>query len=386
MQGRTTSQRWEALDLLRGLSIIGMLLNLNVGAWNHVYPWLEHAKWEGLKPIDLVAPVFLVCVGAALPLSISRRLDQGASRGEVVKHILWRALALVGIGFLLNLYPAFDWAHVRVPGVLQRIGLTYGLVGLFLVAIARPGGGERFPIRVVAAVTAGMLVAYWALLYFVPSPGYGAPGFDPVGSWPSVIDRAVIGTDHMFRWWPVNGRVVFDPEGILSTWPAAAEVLAGALIGLLYAKRPLRPIFKGLIVGALLVGVGQGLSHFCPIIKNIWTPTFVLFTVGAALFALAGLEALRRMRWFAPWGFPARVFGANPLLVYVLSFLLDPIWGLRWIPAGAGAPQSLRGFSQDVFGAFLPPEAASLAFGVLVLALLFAVAWACWKKRWFLKL
>jgi predicted acyltransferase len=384
----TGSQRWDALDLLRGFSIIGMLLNLEAGSWSHVYPWLEHAKWEGATPIDLVAPVFLFCVGAVLPLSLARRLDKGAGRGAAAGHVLWRTFALVGIGFFLNLYPAFDWAHVRIPGVLQRIGLTYGLSGLFLLACARCGpGGARVPVWPVAAAGVLILIAYFALLYFAPVPGYGAPRFDPVGSWPSVVDRAVFGPPHMFRWWPVDGKVVFDPEGILSTWPATAQVLFGALIGLIYARGGLkRPLFVVLPAGAALIALAVALSPVCPIIKNIWTPTFVLFTSGFALVVLALLSLLAGKPEFSPIAFPARVFGSNPLLAYILSFLLDPLWDLTWIKNGAAAPTSIRDFAQASFETVLAPDAASLLFGLAVLLLLFLVNLACWRGRWFLKL
>lgn len=384
----TGSQRWAALDLLRGFSIIGMLLNLEAGSWSHVYPWLEHAKWQGATPIDLVAPVFLFCVGAVLPLSLGRRLDKGASLAATAAHVLSRTLALVAIGFFLNLYPSFDWAHVRIPGVLERIGLTYGLAGLILLAVVRRGhGAERFRAWPIAAAFVLILLSYFALLEFAPVPGYGAPRFDPIGSWPSVVDRAVFGPDHMFRWWPVDGKVVFDPEGILSTWPATAQVLFGALIGLIYAggglKRPLRVVLPA---GAALIALAIALSGVCPIIKNIWTPTFTLVTSGFALVALALLAVLDARPGFAPIAFPARIFGANPLLAYILSFLLDPLWDLEWIRTGGSAPTSIRDYAQASFQTVLPPDAASLLFAALVLLLLFGVNLVCWRRRWFLKL
>jgi predicted acyltransferase len=381
------NRRWDALDLLRGLSIIGMLLNLNPGAWAHQYDWLEHAKWEGGHLIDTVAPIFLFCVGAVLPTSIARRLDKGASRAAVAGHILWRTFALVAIGVFLNLYPDFDWGHFRIPGVLQRIGLTYGLVGLFLLAVRKRShlGGVEFPLGAIAGAVVLSLVAYWSLLYFVQVPGYGAPRFDPVGSWPSVVDRAVIGRDHMFKFWPVDGVVQFDPEGIISTWPAASEVLLGALFGLLHKRGLSWPALTALAGGLVLLALGLGLSGVCPVIKNIWTPTFTLATVGFALVVLAGLMAVDGRRWFEPVAWPARIFGSNPLLAYVLSFLLTPLWDLRWLE-GHDGKASIREVGQATFERFLSPNAASLLFGLIVLGLLFLANWACWRKRWFLKL
>ena len=154
-----------------------------------------------------------------------------------MRHVLSRGALLVAIGLFLNLYPRFDFATVRIPGVLQRIGLCYMLTGAFMLSTARVEGTRllfRFRPLVVAAVV--VLVSYWLLLYFVPVPGFGAPRFDPVGSWPPVVDRAVIGVQHFFQHWPVDGKVVFDPEGILSTWPSCFNVLLGALAGLTYSR------------------------------------------------------------------------------------------------------------------------------------------------------
>ena len=130
-------KRWDALDVLRGLTIMLMLLNLGPGSWQHNYPFLVHASWEGGTLIDMVAPAFLFCVGAAMPLSLQRRSEKGASRQALLTHVLWRGFLLVAIGFFLNLYPKFDFATVRIPGILQRIGLCYALVGAYMLASAR---------------------------------------------------------------------------------------------------------------------------------------------------------------------------------------------------------------------------------------------------------
>jgi predicted acyltransferase len=191
----------------------------------------------------------------------------------------------------------------------------------------------------------------------------------------------------MFRWWPVDGKAVFDPEGILSTWPAMAQVLFGALIGLIYARGGLeRPLLFILPAGAVLIALAVALSAVCPIIKNIWTPSFVLFTSGIALVALALLSIFTGKPGLTSLTFPARVFGANPLLAYILSFLLDPLWDLAWIRTDASAPTSIRAFAQATFETVLPPDAASLLFGLAVLLLLFLVNLVCWRRRWFLKL
>ena len=136
----TTPLRWDALDVLRGLTIILMLMNLTPGSWEFNYPFLVHAKWDGWTLIDMVAPAFLFCIGAAMPLSLERRSEKGDSRATLLRHVFMRGALLIGIGLFLNLYPRFDFATFRIPGVLQRIGLCYMLTGAFMLMTARQVG------------------------------------------------------------------------------------------------------------------------------------------------------------------------------------------------------------------------------------------------------
>lgn len=388
MAAGAAPSRWEALDLLRGVTIIGMLLNLQPGSWSHAYAWLEHAQWEGGHLIDLVAPVFLFCIGAVMPLSFRRRLEAGASKGRVAGHVLWRSFALVALGLLLNAYPAFDLPHTRIPGVLQRIGLTFGIAGIFLLATAKIRDGRvRFPLGLIAGATAFILISYWALLAFVPVPGYGAPRFDPIGSWPAVLDRAVFGVDHMFKYFPIDGKVVFDPEGVISTWPATASILLGVIAGLVYARGDLkRPAVTALVAGLAMMGLSLALAGVCPLIKNIWTSTFAVFSAGFALALLAALSAVAGRPWIGPLAYPARVFGSNPILAYVLCFAVTPLFDIAWIADGSGKAATLRDFGQAQLSRHMSPEAASLVFGLIFLTLLGLLLWVFYRRRWFLKI
>jgi predicted acyltransferase len=382
------SKRWDALDVLRGLTIMLMLLNLSPGSWEHNYSWLTHAPWKGWTLIDVVAPAFLFCIGAAMPLSLQRRSEKGASRADLLRHVLWRSLLLVAIGFFLNLYPKFDFEHVRIPGVLQRIGLCYGLVGVFILMSARmkEAGGIALRAGLIAGAAGFVLLSYWVLLYFVPVPGYGAPGFDPVGSWPTFIDRAVIGVDHFFPHWPVDGKVVFDPEGILSTWPACFNMLLGALVGIVYARGSLpRPAMVLVLAGAAMMAVALALQGICPIIKNIWTSTFALFTGGFCVVLLGALMPVTQVEGVRQGLWPARIFGENPLLAYIIVFLIAPIIDANWF-GDEKAALSLRGSGQARFEYFVGPNTASLMFGLCVLAVIFAMLVVCHRKRWILKI
>ncbi len=381
---QTTTQRWQALDILRGLMILFMLLNLNPGAWEHQFDWLVHAKWQGGHFIDLIAPTFLFCIGAAIPLSLSSRIIKGDSTTALTRHILIRGLLLVLIGLFLNAYPGFDVAHLRIPGVLQRIGVSYAAVALFVLYTAkRSGGFKARPAAITAAITV-ILLSWFVLLYFVPVPGFGAPRFDPIGSWPAFFDRTVLTTDHMFVWWPVDGKIVFDPDGLLSTFPVCANVLAGALVGHLYMTKALKqPNLMYAATGTSLMLLAILLNGVCPIIKNIWTSTFVLFTVGFSLLSLAALTVVIDNLKAAPLFFPAKVYGANALLAYMMSFLIAPLIDAAILPQPA---YNLRHAGYVIFAQRFAPNLASFGFGLLMLTLFFIPLYICYRKRWFLKL
>jgi predicted acyltransferase len=379
--------RWDALDVLRGLCIVGMLLNMNPGSWERGYDWLTHARWEGGTLIDMVAPGFLFCIGVALPLSLQRRFAKGASRSELLNHVLVRSAVLVVLGFLLNLYPNFDFSHVRVPSVLSRIGLCYGIVATLVVLTTRADEPRVLRIRPVllGGVALFILISYWLLLFAVPVPGFGAPRFDPVGSWPAVIDRALIGTNHMFAYWPVDGQVVFDPEGILSTYPACFNVLFGVIVGLGFSRWSLRqPALIAVVTGAAMLLIALLLRGVCPIIKNLWTSTFALFSSGFALVTLGVLMPVSNRNGVRQLLFPTRIFGENPLLAYVLCWLIGPLLDIAWL--GNEVPVSLRIAGQDWFSRFFEPALASLLFGVCSLLVVFAVLLVCHRKRWILRL
>lgn len=382
------TKRWDALDVLRGLTIILMMLNLSPGSWSYNYPFLVHAQWFGWTLIDMVAPAFLFCIGVAMPLSFARRASKGDSKQALLRHVLWRAFVLVALGFVLNLYPTFDFANVRIPSVLSRIGLCYGLAGVFVVLTARTnaGGALTFRTGLIAWTSVGILVSYWALLYFVPVPGFGAPRFDPVGNWGAYIDRAVIGTQHFFQHYRIDGQVVFDPEGILSTWPACFNVLAGVLAGI-YLARPdaPKPALKAVLAGAAMMALAYLLEPLCPIGKNIWSSTFALFSGGFALAVLGLLMPVTQQPGVTQALQPARIFGENPLLAYIINWLMAPLIDANWFGTKE-APLSLRDGGQQWLSQFLEPRAASLVFGLACMAFIFVILVYCHRRRWILKI
>src|SRR5262245_15041486 len=165
----STGGRLVSLDVFRGLTIAGMILVNNPGTWSAVYGPLTHADWHGWTPTDLIFPFFLFAVGASIALALTPRLERNESRRPLVVRILGRSAILFALGLFLAGFPSFELTSIRIPGVLQRIAVCYLLAALLFVATWRP-----HQIAVTAAVTASLLLGYWALMTRVPVPGFGA--------------------------------------------------------------------------------------------------------------------------------------------------------------------------------------------------------------------
>lgn len=369
------STRFEALDILRGLFIIGMLLANNAGDWGHIYTQLDHAEWHGFTMTDMVFPGFMTCVGLSMTLSLARRMKEGGKTALLV-HALRRAAIIIGIGLFLNLLPGFDFAHWRFPGVLQRIGVCYaiasGLVVLHSHVDAK--GGLVLHARALALWAVGFLAAYAAILKYIPVPGgFGVNLWDAENSWPAWIDRAVFGLDHIW-----SGAKTYDPEGLLSTLPAVFNILAGILMGLyINAKTPRNAWPNVLLAGLLLMLSALALDAQVPIIKKMWTPSFALLTVGFAFSLLSVLMLVMDRLGFKAWAVPIRVFGTNAILVYVFAWLLSIFLDISGL-AGKITTWLLSVVHDPYLMSFL------FALGVVMVCGLFLTPF--YVKRWFLKI
>src|SRR5256712_5007352 len=219
--------RLLSLDAFRGLTIAAMVLVNNPGTWAAVYAPLEHADWHGLTPTDVIFPFFLFIVGVAIPLS-----------RPTVGRVLRRAAVIFALGLVLNGLPNFDWATIRIPGVLQRIAVCY----LVAAALFLTTGW-----RTQAIVTAPLLLGYWGAMTLVPVPGYGRGDLGPEGNLAAWLDRAVLGP-HIWR-----AARVYDPEGILSTVPAVPTTPPRRLTGRrAQSAPPPRLVPAGLALGRAL--------------------------------------------------------------------------------------------------------------------------------------
>ena len=386
------------LDLLRGLAVGGMILVTSPGDWNRTYWPLQHAQWHGWTPTDLVFPAFLFAVGMALGLSFPRSLGDDSERRAFWLRLARRALALVLLGLLLNSTyglsvqwgapPAEpdDEPALRLPGVLQRIAFCYVLAALILVSTGTRDAERRTVIGVQAVCLAiiVLLAGYWALLSFVPVPGFGAGRLDQVGSLPAYVDRAVFTPAHL---WPLGsvswrGPVTYDPEGLLSSVPATANVLLGVLAGHEW-RRPSGPRLAWIAgLSGLLVAAGLLLDPLFPINKRLWTSSFALLSGGFAGLLLVAVAMPVRIRRIAHVLTPLEVLGGNAVLAFSISMVLG---SLAAVPLGGGpSPQSWANII--ALGLIPDPYLASLACAAAILIVITLAIWPLHRRDLHLRL
>lgn len=350
--------RFASVDALRGMTVAAMLLVNNPGDWGHVYAPLLHAPWHGCTPTDLIFPFFLFIVGVSVALGIVPRVEAGADPRRLRRAVLVRAAKIVGLGLGLHLlaWCLLDLEWFRPWGVLQRIGLCFAAAGLLATA-----SGARVQWGLIAV----LLVGYWGLLV-------AGGSLEPWVNLPSRVDTWLLGP-LLYQFDPATGHG-HDPEGLLSTLPALATTLLGLRAGDWLRRGRITQLLLAGLAGLVL---GYLWSPWLPFNKNLWTPSYVLWTGGWATLALVACHvAMDRWRWPA-WG---RSFGVNAIAAYVGSAaMVYVLAGLGW-----WEPIYRLGFAAWMtprFGAYLPS---------LVFALCFVLFWWCvvrWmdRRRWYLK-
>lgn len=352
--------------MLRGLTIAGMIVVDDPGTWSAVYPQLLHAEWNGWTYTDTIFPFFLFVAGASLAISLGRRRELGQPRNALLRHVLTRAAALIALGLALNAvsYFAFGLEHFRVPGVLQRIGLCL----LFAGAILLFGGA-----RGAAWIAVGLLAGYAVLMQ-------GAM-LDPLDNPAARVDRAVFG---VHTWKPG-----FDPEGLLSTLPAVATTLLGALAGerLRSASSLRRQIGELSLAGTAAVGAGLLWSRSFPINKTLWTSSYAILMAGLAAVALAACMALVDSAGWRRWAAPFVWLGRNAIAAFTLSSLGAIALIAIKIAGPDGRPRSLwRTIFLTVFDHFADPRLGSLLFALAYLAFWVLVFGLLYRRKIFLKI
>ena len=378
-------QRLASLDAFRGFAIASMVLVNNPGDWGRLYPPLAHAEWNGWTFTDLVFPFFLFAAGVSMALSIERRKNIGDDPAKILHELVRRAAVIFLVGLALNLFPSFDFSTLRIPGVLQRIALC--------ILVAAPFAIYSTSKSIVIWI-ATLLAAYTIPMLLVPVPGPDgavatgllSPGRD-FGAW---LDRGLL-DGHLW-----SRSRTWDPEGLWSTLPAVCSLLFGVLAGrrLLTASGGITASGALLVAGLGALGLGLVLDAvLMPINKNLWTPAYCVFMTGWSLVVFAAFHAAmdatgsRALRIGARRAvLPLTIFGMNALFLFALSGFVGRLLGMIQIAGERGAVMPLKTWLHAPFQALpIAPENASLLFAIAFEAAMFAVAWAMWKKQWFVK-
>ena len=367
-----TTQRYLALDVLRGITIAAMITVNNPGTWTSIYAPLEHSKWHGCTPTDLVFPFFLFVVGVSMFFSFSKY--NNALNRESLIRIGRRTLLIFAIGLFLNSFPQWstDYSKLRILGVLQRIAIAYGIGSILVLA---------FKQRFLPWIGATILLLYWAILYYFG----GADPYSLEGNAAIPFDKAILGELHMYK----GFGLPFDPEGLLSTIPTIVTVIIGYLAGGLIKETPKQKVPRSLFIyGYGLVALGYAWSLLLPLNKPLWTSSYVLYCAGWAMVLLGFLILVTDLKGYTKWTSFFVVFGMNPLFIFALSGLYAKTL-LRLVKITEPDGTVANGYNWMYQHLFAPltadPKISSLMFALAHVAMLWAIGYVLYKKKIFIK-
>lgn len=381
---RNPVKRLLSLDVVRGITICFMIMvnnNGGPGSWH----FMNHAHWNGLTPTDLVFPTFVFVVGVSIVFAVEARLAKGATRAELARHTVQRAVILFLLGIVVNSFPFFALKHMRFYGVLQRIAVCYLIVGLFYL------WDRRIWTKVAALAVA--LLGYWALVW-APVPGVGKPGrdipfLDQTQNIVSYVDRQVM-PHHLYLDGdgpdPHNTR---DPEGLLSDIPAIGTALMGLLTGLwLRGAQTQRNKFAGLAAAAATsLVIGYAWSLWFPLNKNMWTSSFVLVAGGYSMVLITlAYWAVELRGWRTGWTFPWLVFGSNAITAYMFSELFPTVFWLTKLQEDGKNINLQEWLMRHFFTQIAPPGWAQFGWSFCFTAFCMIPVWIMYRKKIFVKI
>jgi len=415
-------ERLTSLDVFRGFTIMMMTIVNNPGSWASIYPPLEHAEWNGCTPTDLVFPFFIFIMGTAIPFAMPAKVFGPATFNK----IMVRSLRIFCLGLFLNFFSKIDlfglegtaliieklvltfavayallgtfspkiktilafsvlgillflaysgieaYQDVRIPGVLQRIGIVYFFTSLLYL---------KATVRTQILVAAALLLIYWALMTLIPIPGIGASNLEKGTNFAAYIDSIFL-KNHMW-----SQSITWDPEGILSTIPAIASAIMGMLIGqLLNQSLPKIEIVKKMsLIGLVLVILGLIWNIVFPINKSLWTSSYVLFTAGLASLCLSLLYYIIEIANYKKWTKLFLIWGVNPMIVFFFSGIIPRVLTMIKVnhPELPGEPLGFQSYfyNYGIVPLFENPMNASLAFALVYAIFWSFILWVLYKNK-----
>lgn len=386
-------ERYYSLDVFRGATVALMILVNNPGSWAHIYGPLKHAPWHGCTPTDLVFPFFLFAVGNALAFVMPGM--EAAGTAPFLKKVLKRTLLIFAIGLFLNWSPFIKWSGesivfkywvdpqnpesgIRILGVLQRIALCYLFASLIIYFLKLRGA------FVMATV---ILLSYW-LICLMANP---SDPFSISGWFGTAIDKKILGVAHMYK----GEGIPFDPEGLMSLFPAIVQVIFGYFAGhyIQQKGKSFEMLSHLFIAGVILVFAGFCWDTVFPINKKIWTSSYTLYTTGLALLTLGVFIYLLEFKQAkGVWSRFFDVFGKNPLFIFVLSGFLPRVVAMfRWVDHVEADGKKIYTSAFPWFYDHVCKNISSnlnngsLLYAVCMIAFMWSIVWWMDKKKLYIK-
>ena len=380
---RQMNKRILSIDIFRGLTIAFMILVNTPGTWSHIYWPLDHAPWHGLTPTDLIFPFFLFIVGTSIVLAYhnKRQFINHNLYGKIIK----RSIKIILLGLFLAAFTfkfpfIKDLSHLRLPGVLQRIGLVFLITAILFIKVKN----WRWYLLILILLLGG----YWYSMTQIPINGH-QPQLTKTDNLASVLDRKILGKNHMWKHYEKDGYVQgdYDPEGLFSTLPAIGTTILGIFLGLLLVNRRLSPYAKLILfvaAGLILWLLGWWWSQSFPLNKRLWTSSYVLYTGGLAYLVFAVVYFLVDIFNLKKWGNIFKYLGMNAIAIFTLSVFITKSFYLLHIP---GTKTTIHGWIyHNLFVSWLGnTEFSSLLYALSVVIFYMWFAWWLYRKKIFIK-
>ncbi|TPG42188.1 acyltransferase family protein [Flavobacterium pectinovorum] len=417
-----TRERLISLDVFRGLTILLMTIVNNPGDWGHVYAPLLHSEWHGCTPTDLVFPFFIFIMGVAVPLAMPTKTWDDTTFNKILVRslrmfclgiffnyfakiqlfgldgiplLIGRLIITVAVGYALMgnfsskvknilafsilfiyLFLAYSgieaYQSVRLPGVLQRIGIVYFVVSLLYLKTSKKT-------QIITGVI--LLLGYWAIMTLIPVPGIGEANLEKGTNLASWLDSVLL-KGHMYR-----ETITWDPEGILSTFPSIVNGIIGLLIGQILQREitKTKKASKIAIAGVALIIAGLIWNIVFPINKSLWTSSYVLYTTGLAATVLSILYYVIDIADYKKGFKLFLIWGVNPMIVFFFSQIIPQALVMVQLknPENPETQINLLNYLYH-FGIapfFNDPTMASLAGALVYVGIWSFILWTFYKNK-----
>lgn len=421
-----TKDRLISLDVFRGLTILLMTIVNNPGSWATVYPPLLHSEWHGCTPTDLVFPFFIFIMGTAISFAMPAKSYDSTTFNKIftrtlrmiclgiffnffgkiqlfglesIPLLIGRLLISAAIGYALMgnfnaklktyltvsifvIYLALAYSgmeaykNVRLPGVLQHIGIVYFITSLLYLKTTQKT-------QLLTAI--GILLGYWAIMTLIPAPGFEITNLEKGTNLAAWVDNTLL-KGHLWEY-----SITWDPEGILSTIPAIATGIIGLLIGQLLNSQILKieKVKKIAIIGITLILLGQLWNIVFPINKALWTSSFVVYTAGLATFILSILYYFIDIADYKKGTKLFLIWGVNPMIVFFLSEIVPQAMVMVSLP-NPKIPTEETNLYNYLYVAGVEPFFNNPMTASLIFALLYVGMWSIllayfYKKKMYFK-